>query len=374
MTTFHSSGNRRKFNLFHRNQPELYFFQAMSVPGPSRHKYIIPFRLLMFSAFLFLPSPLSWVIPSAMPWTDHMGVHNFALSGRDDQKHADVTDESDPVTIPLKRAGRLFLIEAVIDNEAGNLVFDTGARGIVLNNTYFRDYLRSGAIQSHGITGSVQSANQISVKKIGFGSLEFKNLRADVANLGHIENRRGMKILGLVGLNLMQDMEIIIDPARNQLILFRIDRTGKRMNSRHPAFKPDCTQKISGNSGIVFLKGTIGGKTLCFCFDTGAETNALSSSSGRNILETLTIVRRTTLRGTGQASPEVLYGKMNDFIFGNKQLTGMETIVTNLEPLSEAYGTHIDGMLGYTFLEKGTFSVNFVNNQFAMQFKEGGEE
>ncbi len=281
---------------------------------------------------------------------------------------------ADPVTIPLKRAGRLFLIEANVDDESGNLVFDTGARGIVLNNTYFREYLLSGAIQSHGITGSVQTANQISVKKIGFAGMEFKNLRADVANLGHIENRRGVKILGLVGLSLMQEMEIIIDPAHNQLILFRVDRTGKRMNSSHPAFKPEYTQKITGNSGIVFLKGNIGGKTLCFCLDTGAETNAISNSSGRNILETLTIVRRTTLRGTGSSSPEVLYGKMNDFSFGKKQLPGMETIVTNLEPLSEAYGTHIDGMLGYTFLEKGTFSVNFVNNQIGIRFKEGGEE
>jgi predicted aspartyl protease len=286
----------------------------------------------------------------------------------------DILSEADPLIIPLKRAGRLFLIEATVDDEAGNLVFDTGARGIVLNNTYFREYLHSGTIQSHGITGSVQSANQISVKKIGFAGLEFKNLRADVANLGHIENRRGVKILGLVGFSLIKDMEIIIDPSLSQLILYRIDRTGKRMNSSHPAFKPEYSQKMTGSSGIVFLKGNIGGKTLSFCLDTGAETNAISSNSGRNILETITIVRRTTLRGTGPASSEVLYGKMNDFSFGKKQLPGMETIVTNLEPLSEAYGTHIDGMLGYTFLEKGTFSVNFVNNQFGIRFKEGGEE
>ena len=31
----------------------------------------------------------------------------------------------------------------------------------------------------------------------------------------------------------------------------------------------------------------------------------------------------------------------------------METIVTNLDDLSEAYGTRIDGMLGYSFLEQG---------------------
>jgi len=47
------------------------------------------------------------------------------------------------ITIPLKRAGRLFLIEATIDDQEGNLVFDTGSSGLVLNKTYFRKYTAS---------------------------------------------------------------------------------------------------------------------------------------------------------------------------------------------------------------------------------------
>src|SRR5512138_3041409 len=42
-------------------------------------------------------------------------------------------------TIPLKRAGRLFMIEVVIDGITGNLIFDTGASKLVLNSTYFRN-------------------------------------------------------------------------------------------------------------------------------------------------------------------------------------------------------------------------------------------
>jgi hypothetical protein len=35
------------------------------------------------------------------------------------------------------RSGRLFLVDAVIDGVSGNLVFDTGASGLVLNRNIY---------------------------------------------------------------------------------------------------------------------------------------------------------------------------------------------------------------------------------------------
>ena len=59
---------------------------------------------------------------------------------------------------------------------------------------------------------------------------------------------------------------------------------------------------------------------------------------------------------------------MNEFRLEGKKITGMETIIVNLDVLSEAYGTHIDGMLGYSFLEKGTITINLIKKQFSMRF------
>ena len=49
--------------------------------------------------------------------------------------------ESDSLIIPLRRVGRLFLLEAQVDDQIGNLIFDTGAMGLVLNKIYFRNHL-----------------------------------------------------------------------------------------------------------------------------------------------------------------------------------------------------------------------------------------
>ena len=281
--------------------------------------------------------------------------------------------KADSVVIPMKRAGRLLLIEAIVDGEIGNLVFDTGANGLVFNSTYFRNHVKSKGLNSNGITGSVGLVEQIVLDQIEFSDLIYKKIRVDMTNLGHIENRRGIKILGLIGFNLLRGFEIVIDSNNNQLKLFRIDKTGNRLSSNSSAFVADQTQKISTNSNILFLEGKIGGKTLNFCLDTGAETNVISSYANKNILSTLTITRRSGLKGTGVAGSEVLFARMNDFALGGRQIKGMETIISNLDALSEAYGTKIDGMLGYNFMEQGILCVNFTRKLFGIQFTKGEE-
>jgi hypothetical protein len=41
--------------------------------------------------------------------------------------------------VPFKKVGNLIVVEAQIDSVYGNFILDTGAPGLVLNKTYFRD-------------------------------------------------------------------------------------------------------------------------------------------------------------------------------------------------------------------------------------------
>jgi len=340
---------------------------------PERIKYNILY--ILFSVWAFRLT-CSFVAPDPVPLSYHplyFPIYPYS-SSQSTNYSPDFSLSSDSVVIPLKRAGRLFLIEAKVDDQIGNLVFDTGANGLVLNSTYFRNYLKSGGTVSNGITGSVGVVGQISIGKLEFSEIAYKNIKADVTDLGHIENRRGFKILGLLGFSMMRNLEIVIDARNNELILIRIDKTGKRANKANSEFKANYFQKFETISNILFLKGKIAGKTLNFCFDTGAETNAISSDSNKNILNTLTITRRSTLRGAGSARSEVLFGRMNDFSIGERHITEMETIISNLDALSEAYNTKINGILGYNFLEQGTICINFVKKQFGIRFTKKEEK
>jgi predicted aspartyl protease len=276
--------------------------------------------------------------------------------------------EIDYIIIPLKNAGRLLMIEAVIDGQTGNLIFDTGATGLVLNRTYFRKYPKMESQVSTGITGSVVDVERINLGNLNLSGLIYKNIPGSLADLGHIENRRGVKVLGLFGFDLIKDFEIIIDARNNELQLQRIDARGNRVSGKIPVFQSDYSQKFDVSKNIVFVTASIGGKLLKFCLDTGAETNAISSHASKAVLSTISVDRKSNLRGTGTTSVEVLFGIMNDFSFGGRQLKNMETIITHMDALNEAYGVQIDGMLGYNFLSNGAICINFVKRQLGIRF------
>ncbi|MEM6807518.1 MAG: retropepsin-like aspartic protease, partial [Bacteroidota bacterium] len=137
--------------------------------------------------------------------------------------------EEPVVTIPLKRAGRLLIIEAEVDSIRGNFIFDTGAPYLVLNKTYFRGYKKRKRGTASGIAGS-EAIRSINVGHLSFRGISYHDLNADLANLGAIENVRGIKILGLLGFSLFKEFEMEIDVRNGVLKLYKTDSEGETLS------------------------------------------------------------------------------------------------------------------------------------------------
>ena len=320
---------------------------------------------LLATSFCFIPETTSDHYPKITEYTYTSQSNYLPFNGL-------ISYDFDSLIIPIKRAGRLLMVEATVDGETGNLIFDTGANGIVLNRTYFRNHVVANQISSNGITGAVGDVDEIMVDILSISDITFSKSKANLADLGHIENRRGVKVLGLFGFALLKDFEIQIDIMNGLLKLYRLDKKGNLINTDNQ-FKPDFTEKMDVLNNIVFIKASIGSKSLRFCFDTGAETNAINSDAPNAVLKTVTIQRKSSLRGAGSQVNQVLFGTMNNFELGDRKLLNMETIITNLDHLTEAYGTHIDGMLGFNFLTKGIICINFGKKQFGIHFNNKGD-
>jgi predicted aspartyl protease len=321
-----------------------------------------PFTVIAMALMLFSPYNLNSVDPGTfIPASEG---EKYALDLLLPQ--AEISSGEDFITIPLKTAGRLFMVDAVIDGQTGNLIFDTGASGIVLNTTYFRKYVQMNNQNSNGITGKVDKVTTISINSLKISETELKKFSASLADLGHIENSKGVKVLGLFGFEIFKNFEIVLDINHQVMQLYKIDKQGGRINKSIAPFIADYTQKIESSKNILFLEGIIAGKELRFCLDTGAETNAISSHANKSVLKTVVITSKSNLQGVGSSKSEVLLGSMSDFRFGDRELSPMKTIVTNLDALSEAYEVQIDGMLGYDFLKKGKICINFVKKQIGI--------
>ncbi len=273
------------------------------------------------------------------------------------------------LVIPLKRVNNLFLIEARIDTLEGNFILDTGAPKLVLNKTYFRNYKLSPGTSSYGISGGGEQVFRQKIDSLIIQDLFFTELDADVVNLGHIEDAKGVKILGLLGANLFLDMEIEIDLLNSELILYKIDKEGERIYKGDTiTLIADIKIPVETDNNLLFINIIVEEKKLRFCLDTGAEINVLSNTVSNKVLKHFALTSRASLGGSGSKSVDVLNGKLDVLTVGTDTLKNMPFVLTGLTYLQVVYDTTIDGILGYQFLAKGRIVINSKKREFLMYF------
>jgi hypothetical protein len=158
-----------------------------------------------------------------------MGIH--ALKSASIKIYFDpiVRSDSADCVLPFSRAGNLIVIQAKADTTLGNFILDTGAPNLVLNLTYFRNYASTNKDgEGGGITGGA-ATSQTNVVKFFLGPVKYYKVEADLVNLGHIENSKGIKILGLLGMQLFKQFEMIIDYEKSLIYLHLISKRSETL-------------------------------------------------------------------------------------------------------------------------------------------------
>lgn len=269
--------------------------------------------------------------------------------------------------IPFTRAGNLIVLRARADSIEGNFILDTGAPKLVLNMTYFRDYPATGEdhFSGGGITQNGLSNNPTRIGKLETGGISFSRIDADRINLGHIENAKGIKILGLIGMQLLKRFELFIDYQSNELH-FRHINTKEERNFRDPRLSDKSLYDefdIDLLDEKLITYGRLGGKKLTFIIDTGAESNVIDSRLPNHIFEKINITNRVVIAGTSPNKVEALYGDMDSLMIGSRSMGRLRVLVTNLEKMCFAYDKCLDGMLGFDFLARQRIGFNFVKKK-----------
>jgi hypothetical protein len=269
--------------------------------------------------------------------------------------------------IPFNRVGNLMVVKAKADTTEGNFILDTGAPGLVLNITYFRNYpvnvIHEGEQTSIG--GSSAGIQKTSVGELSFGLLQYFKTEADLTNLGQIENAKGIRILGLLGVELFKQCEMIIDFEKSLIFLHRIGRKEASVY-KHKFLKDTSlynTFLIDITDNRILTTTEMEGKKLRLLIDCAAESNILDSRLPNKIFQNIIISRRVKLAGAGNKTIDALYGKMNNMKIGNLTISNLPVTVTNLEYTCFSFGGCVDGVLGFDFLSLHKIGFNFVNHK-----------
>ncbi|MFN3529679.1 MAG: retroviral-like aspartic protease family protein [Bacteroidia bacterium] len=280
----------------------------------------------------------------------------------------------DAYTIPFTMAGRLILIEARIDTLHGNFILDTGAPHLVLNKSWFRKYGRTAYVTAGGITGGISEVMTAVIDDLLMQGIQYKYIEADVIELSHIESSRGVAILGLLGLNLFSNFELMIDYDQQLIRLYKLDRKGNRLQPtpEHLQLAYELPLQIANNT--LLIDGKLNGVNMRYCIDTGAELNVLHNRLPKKAMEDVKITSRTMLSGTSASKIEVLRGTASGMQFGKYHCMPQPVLITHLGHMSRAFDLRIDGMLGYDFLSISPVSINFNRKTLSIWVNKEGNQ
>lgn len=245
-------------------------------------------------------------------------------------------DES-RVTIPFEVINGLIIVEAEIDNEVGNYIFDTGAEELILNKE-----VSSGKTMFSSINGDI-ATEEVDINLLRIGNLTHSKIKAYSADLGSMESYLNISLQGVIGCNLFIPRKVKIDFNSKEITLSSTDdlTTGR-----------ESFVHFEMMDGVPVCPISIKGQEYLFGFDTGATMHVIDRNILSDIKESLSETGLDTYvtTGTGEKTVNKIL-EISDFVLGNKDITDAHFLSQDLSGFNKSMTRPISGVLSLTALE-----------------------
>lgn len=264
--------------------------------------------------------------------------------------------------IPFKLIDHLMVVEAELLNQKGNFIIDTGSENLILNQVHFSNFYESQRKNeaSSGVLQAIDNPYEKRIKEFALNTFKLKNKTSDVINLSHIETSKKIKLLGIIGYSILKDYEVFIDLYLNQITLTKVDKFGNKLNNKVYLEKVIDSLDITLKNHTIIVNGTVNYQPIRFALDTGAEFNQINNSVNKKALRYFIPKRRLSLSGAGNRTIKVMAGNLHRVKLSKTIYFGpMLTVLTNLEKMNDAFGTQVDGVLGYEFFAQKRTIINY---------------
>ncbi|GAA4275479.1 pepsin/retropepsin-like aspartic protease family protein [Aquimarina mytili] len=264
--------------------------------------------------------------------------------------------------IPFKLVDRLIVVEAELHSKKGSFIIDTGSEILMLNEIHFpqKDHFFTKRKQTSGVIAVMDDTFEQNVKEFILQNFNLKNQISDIVDLSHIEKAKKMHLLGIIGYSILKDYEVFIDMHLNQITLTKVDTLGVKLDQNVYAEKITDSVNFDLRTHTIVVEGYIGDQPVKFGLDTAAEFNQINKRLRKKALKYFYPKKRLVLLGASNNKIEVMAGKLYRVKLSETVYFGpMNTILTNLNKMNEAFGTDLDGVLGYEFFQQKRTIINY---------------
>jgi hypothetical protein len=265
--------------------------------------------------------------------------------------------------MPFKLVGRLIAVDASVNGETGPFIIDTGSYAMVLNSRVYGKG-QGGSKSTHSVNAEIHQVGGTWTDGLVLNQFQLSGRHADLIDLSPLERSKKSAIYGIIGYYNLKNYEVYIDFYLQQITLFETRSNGNRHDDYLLTDQiVDTLDFVRRRHGII-LETVVGNEEFRFALDTGAEINQLDNRVGADMLKKFTPIDRVELVGMDGKGKEVIAGNLRDLYFNNiKSIEQMPTVLTRLKHSREAFGTRVDGVLGYWFIKDRRILLNYKKRQ-----------
>lgn len=274
-----------------------------------------------------------------------------------------VVTDVNTVYIPFTLAGQLIMVAGQVDTVSGYFMLDTGSERLVLNRHYFPAMGAERSVEAVGNTGLVSGVVEKKVDSLTLSPLVIRELHAHVTNLEHIELKKNIRMVGILGQDVYKDFEVFIDFQNKVIVLHRLNRKGFRIDTSAVWEVPYDSLDFDLQHHLIVLDTRVNKVKVKMILDSGAELNLIDRNVHRRALDSFELIKRVNLIGVGQRQVEVLAGVLKGVSSGRQYNARMNTLLTSLDDINAAFGVHVHGVLGYEFLRQRRILINYTRRK-----------
>ncbi len=269
--------------------------------------------------------------------------------------------EESASVLQLQIRNKLILVEGQANGQSGFFLFDTGASELILNQAYFPQY--EGHNPGFYFADAIGNRNYygyVHITQFGWGGLRREDFFAPRLDLLALEATLGEQVLGIIGYDVLQHVDLEVDYYQGTLT---IRRPGTA--SSLPA--PDYSFDFQMDGHFPVLRAKLGeAEGLLLAIDSGSSVDVCASRHKPKLSSKALQKRTIGLQGAAGLIENTPYFVMDSLQVEDAYcITPCRVALGNLEVLGD-YGFRIDGLLGVNFFRLGRVLLSYPSRRISV--------
>lgn len=270
------------------------------------------------------------------------------------------------IDIPFSLAGKLVLVDVILDGTSRKFILDTGSPRVILSSNHLTNSENTNSISNaQGVNGSISNLDIDQIESLEFGGIKMEKQDILTMDLGHLEEELNQQFYGLIGYELVKDYDILFDYHAKKLTLIKPDHY-EQYKTQHFSKSKLTTLPMEMNGHIPSVEVTINNKTYRMGIDSGAEENLMDDDLFQVLRNFTTDIKEDELIGAGHNAQIIKSGYINEMYIGDLAFRKLNTAFSDISHLNNAYGINLDGLIGFQILSKKRTLISFGRKELTI--------